>query len=200
MINALHTTRGRVRCSTSCVLIMISTACAGPLTREEQITVERYLVCFECPAPLKAVQLLADLKPEATVDSLNSALRLGPHTQHLADELRSLRIGHARDSAWRAKNAHVALPPRNAVVSQDSMRFTNGYRARGALGMGWIGTTRALGYLDAAIANGQLPPSVLAAARFARDSTPQPTGPQRTGPQPTGPQPTGPQPTGPRPP
>lgn len=173
MILPCLTTLGPVRSGAMALLLMITAACAGPLTHDEQITVERYLVCFECPAPLRAVRLLAELKPEATVDSLNAALRLGPGAERAANADSLLRVGYARDSAWRAANAQPVLPPRDERVSQAYLSYADGYRARGALGMGWIRTALALRYLDNAIASGQLPPSVLKAARFARDSLPQ---------------------------
>lgn len=174
-----HTTRGPARTGAMAVLITLTAACAAPLTYEEQLTVERYLVCFECPAPLKAVLLLADRKPRASIDSLDVALRRGPTMQRAAETDSLLHAGYTRDSTWRSRNARPALSPRDSVVSRDSSSYVNGYRARGALGLGWIGTTRARRDLDEAIATGQLPPSVLAAARFARDSLPSANGPPR---------------------
>ena len=164
---------GMVRSVASAVLILVAAACGGPLTPAEQLTVERYLVCIECPAPLRAVRALGDAKPRATVDSLNVALLLGPGPQQSSESDSLLHLGYTRDSTWRASKAKPALPQRDSVVSTASRGYANGYRARGALGMGWIGSARARRHLDAAITNGQLPPSVLAAARFARDSIPR---------------------------
>lgn len=153
------------------------TACSPPLSRDQEITVARYLVCYECDAPLLAVRALGDSMPEATVDSLNAALRQGPNAALAAAADTLLRAGYSRDSVWRAANARPPLGPREAHVALAYARYADGYRARGALGMGWIRTPRALRYLDDAISSGQLPPSVLDAARFARDSLPSPNGP-----------------------
>ncbi|MCE9602752.1 MAG: hypothetical protein K8S21_11165 [Gemmatimonadetes bacterium] len=177
MILPRHTSRGPARTGAMAILFTLTAACAAPLTHEEQLTVERYLVCFECPAPLQDVRRLAGMKPRATVDSLDVALRRGPTVQRTAEADSLLNAGYTRDSTWRSRNARPALPPRDSVVAPDSRSYVDGYRARGALGMGWIRTARALRYLDQAIATGQLPPSVLAAARFARDSIPSANGP-----------------------
>lgn len=147
----------------------------GPkaLTPAEQRMVDRYLICVECVEPLDSVRALATRRPVATVDSLNSALvhGLAPAAIALADSL--LRLGYARDSTWRVAHGRALLSSSVVYVAQARARYAEGYRARGAVGMGWIHDARAVRYLDAAMSL-RLPASVSQAVIFARDSLPPP--------------------------
>ena len=143
------------------------------LTPRQQHTVLSYLVCVECMTPLDSVRALAVLRPEATVDSLNSALLngLGQRDSTIADSL--LQLGYGRDSTWRASRGLSVQLSRVAWVSEEKGRYVDGYRARGAMGMGWIHTPRAVQHLDSAMTI-SLPATVKQAVVFARDSLPHP--------------------------
>jgi len=145
----------------------------GGLTPAEQVTVDRYLACIDCVVDLDSVRALGGRKSDATVDSLNKGLLYGPSTplRTAADSV--LKIGYTRDSLWRFQKGLPPLPQRVIYIDAALQRYINGYRARGATGMGYIGTTRARVHLDSAL-NLPLPPSVMAAVKYARDSLPPP--------------------------
>lgn len=157
--------------------ILVLAGCGGEgimqLVPSEQLVVARYLECTDCIAPLDSVRALASRKPDATVDALNAGLVRGPDSSAMAQAESLLAVGYVRDSSWRVIRQLPLLPPRDTVVAQESERFVNGYRARGAIGMGYIHTPRAVAYLDSALTL-PLPPSVLFAVRYARDSLPPP--------------------------
>ena len=144
------------------------------LTPAETITVRRYLDCIDCVIPLDSVRALAVRKPDATVDSLNSGLRRGPDSQTVAAADSVLTIGYRRDSLYRWQNSLLPLKPETIYVAEARERFVNGYRSRGAYGLGWIHTPRAVAYLDSAALLPNLPPSVKQAVLYARDSLPPP--------------------------
>jgi hypothetical protein len=141
------------------------------LTPAEEILVEQYLTCIDCIAPLDTVRALAGRKVDATVDSLNSGLLYGPGARAVEKADSVLVLGYVRDSLWRWQKGLPPLPDRLTYVSEARERYVNGYRARGAIGMGWIHSPRAVALLDSA-ANLQLPPSVKRAVLYARDSLP----------------------------
>ena len=158
--------------------LMVLVACAqnesASLTTAETITVRRYLDCIDCVIPLDSVRALAARKPDATVDSLNSGLLHGPAPQVVASADSVLRIGYKRDSLYRWQNNLLPLQPETLYVREARDRFVNGYRARGAYGLGWIHTPRAVAHLDSAAQLTNLPPSVIQAVIYARDSLPPP--------------------------
>jgi len=139
------------------------------LSPGEITTIRRYLDCVDCVVLLDSLRALADRKPDPTVDSLNSGLRLGPGLRAIAAAESALAIGFVRDSTWRSQNNLGPLPI--DYIGQARDRYVNGYRSRGAYGLGWIHTPRAVAYLDSA-AQMSLPPSVMRAVIYARDSLP----------------------------
>ena len=157
---------------------LVVVACAqnvlAGLTPTETIAVRRYLNCIDCIIPLDSVRALAVRKPDATVDSLNSALLRGPDPQTVVAADSVLRIGYRRDSLYRWQNNLLPLKPETVYVTEARERFVNGYRARGAYGLGWIHTPRAVAHLDSAALLTNLPPSVKQAVIYARDSLPPP--------------------------
>ena len=157
---------------------LVVIACArdvlAGLTPAETITVRRYLDCIDCVIPLDSLRALAVRKSDATVDSLNSGLLHGPDSQAVAAADSVLKIGYKRDSLYRWQNNLLPLKPETVYVAEARDRFVNGYRARGAYGLGWIHTPRAVAYLDSAAQLTNLPPSVKQAVLYARDSLPPP--------------------------
>lgn len=159
--------------------LAFTVACQEPpnllsgLTAPEQILVLRYLDCIDCIIPLDSVRALASRNPEATVDSLNTGLLKGPDTLLVKAADSVLAIGYVRDSTWRVNHGLLMLLDRVTYVSQARERWVNGYRSRGAYGMGWIHTPRAVAHLDSA-ATLTMPPSVKQAVLYARDSLPPP--------------------------
>ncbi len=143
------------------------------LSAEEQELIAQYLDCIDCVVLLDSVRALGIRKPNATVDSLNRGLLLGPGTAAVAAAESVLTLGYRRDSTWRIQNGLDPLPPWNQYVSTARDRWVNGYRSRGAFGMGWIHTPRAVAHLDSA-ATLTLPPSVKWAVIYSRDSLPPP--------------------------
>lgn len=159
------------------ILLMSVIGCQGVntgLSPTDVTIIRRYLDCIDCITPLDSVRALASRDPDPTVDSLNSGLLLGPGTQAVAAADSVLTIGFLRDSTWRAQNNLGPLLDRLTYVSQARNRYVNGYRSRGAYGMGWIHTPRAVAYLDSAALLPNLPPSVKQAVLYARDSLPPP--------------------------
>jgi hypothetical protein len=155
-------------------LLLVAAACQQvqlDLTPGEATTVRRYLDCIDCIIPLDSLLTLAVRKPDPVVDSLNSGLLLGPGVQAIAAADSVLLIGFVRDSIWRAQNNLGPLPDTSRYLARE--RYVNGFRSRGAYGMGWIHTPRAVAYLDSA-AQLTLPPSVRQAVIYARDSLPPP--------------------------
>lgn len=143
------------------------------LSPSEQEIVEQYLDCIDCVVLLDSVRALGVRKPDATVDSLNRGLLFGPDSTVVAAAESVLTIGYRRDSTWRTQNGLSLLPPWNQYVSAARERWINGYRSRGAFGMGWIHTPRAVAHLDSA-ATITLPPTVKWAVIYSRDSLPPP--------------------------
>ena len=160
------------------VALLVVLACRGDvigggLTPAEQVMVDRYLACIDCTVDLDSVRALAGRKSDATVDSLNKGLLYGPGTASVAAADSVLVLGYVRDSLWRYQKGLQPLPQRLVYVDAAKERYINGYRARGAIGMGYIGTTHARALLDSALTL-SLPPSVRAAVKYARDSLPPP--------------------------
>jgi hypothetical protein len=160
----------------SLVLLAAAVGCqdvqAG-LNPTDVIIVRRYLECIDCITPLDSLRALASRVSDPTVDSLNSGLLHGPGLQAVAAADSVLNIGYRRDSTWRAQYNLHPLPDRLTYVAAALERYVNGYRSRGAYGLGWIHTPRAVAYLDSA-ATMELPPSVRQAVLYARDSLPPP--------------------------
>lgn len=142
------------------------------LSPADATIVKRYLDCIDCITPLDSLRALAGRDSDPTVDSLNSGLLLGPGVQAVAAAESVLTIGYLRDSTWRAQNNLGPLPERLTYVGQARERYVNGYRSRGAYGMGWIHSPRAVAYLDSAAQMPNLPASVRQAVLYARDSLP----------------------------
>lgn len=143
------------------------------LSPSERLTVLRYLNCVDCVIDLDSVRALAARKPSPTVDSLNVGLLNGPPPQTVAAAESVLTLGYIRDSTWRSQHSLPLLIPRHIYVDSARTRMVNGYRSRGAYGMGWIHTPQAVTYLNAA-ASLPLPPSVKRAVLYSRDSLPPP--------------------------
>ncbi|HWP69635.1 MAG TPA: hypothetical protein VNM36_00980 [Gemmatimonadaceae bacterium] len=143
----------------------------GGLSPADQITVLRYLDCLDCIVALDSVRALALRQPDATVDSLNSALILGPPPGVVTAAESVLAIGYVRDSAWRLTRGLKPLEQRAIYISDARQGFVDAYQARGAMGMGWIRSQRARAYLDSALTRPLRAP-VLRAVRYARDSLP----------------------------
>jgi hypothetical protein len=82
----------------------------------------------------------------------------------------ALGTAFTRDSVYRLRHQ---LPPqdRQDYVQGGLQRYENGYRARGAVALGWIHTPPALRALDSALTL-PLPVSVLDAVHYAIDSLP----------------------------
>ena len=158
------------------VLFLCLAACrrdvqpGGGLAPAEQSIVARYLNCIDCDLELDSLLALNTRKPDATVDSLNSALLLGPDTLKVAAAESVLVIGYVRDSAWRLAQGLKPLPERLKYVGEARDRYVNGYRSQGAFGMGYIGSPRARALLDSAL--NQVPTWLRAAVVYSRDSLP----------------------------
>lgn len=166
---------GRHTLATASLAFALALGACGPkpLTPRERRTLEAYLTCIECDAPLEMVLSLARRKREATVDSLNAALRNGPVAHDRAGADSALARGFIRDSAWRSQTGRDPGPSRDLYVTEGWARYANGYRVHGALGLGFIHDARAIQYLNDALAL-PLPPSVRSAVLYARDSLPPP--------------------------
>jgi hypothetical protein len=163
-------------------MVAFMTACAVPqdvqapdaaLSPAEQRKVLQYLNCVDCIAQLDSVRALGQRKAKATVDSLNAALLNGPDSGTVAAGDSILRLGYQRDSVWRSTQGLPLLPPQAGYVEAAHDRFVNGYRSRGAYGLGWIHTPAAVAYLNAAAVI-PLPASVKRAVLYARYSLPPP--------------------------
>jgi hypothetical protein len=141
------------------------------LAPADQAIVARYLTCIDCDLELDSLLALNTRKPDATVDSLNSALLLGPATHDVAAAESVLVIGYVRDSTWRLAHGLKPLPERLIHVGAARDRYVNGYRSQGAFGMGYIGSPRARALLDSAL--NQVPTWLRAAVVYSRDSLPQ---------------------------
>ena len=153
-------------------------ACQGApvdqgLTPAEATVVRSFLDCIDCVLLLDSVRALASRKPDPTVDSLNSGLLLGPGATAMRQADSVLKIGYRRDSLWRLANHKPPLDSLPIYLTDALGRYSDGYRSRGAIGMGWIHTPRAVAHLDSA-ATLPLPASVKQAVIFARDSLPPP--------------------------
>ena len=153
---------------------MAGAACPGDgpsnLTARERALVDWWLICFECETALDSVRALGARAP-ATVDSLNTALRHGPPPAQVAAADSVLGIAYARDSTWRVHKLLPIIEPRSTYVNRERERYKDGYRSRGAIGMGWIHSARAVQFLTAALSD-SLPLSVRQAVIYARDSLP----------------------------
>jgi hypothetical protein len=136
----------------------------------EQSIVARYLTCIDCDLELDSLLALNTRKPDATVDSLNSALLLGPDMRLVAAAESVLVIGYVRDSTWRLARGLKPLPDRLTYVGAARDRYVNGYRSQGAFGMGYIASPRAHALLDSAL--NQVPTWLRATVIYARDSMP----------------------------
>ena len=137
----------------------------------DQDTVLRFLNCIDCLIPLDSLRALASRNPDATADSLNSALLNGPGLRDVTAAVSAFNAGYGRDSSWRVERGLLPLEGRVLYVARDSAGYIEGYQVNGAMGLGWIRTPRAIAYLDTALTK-PLPPPVLRAVRYARDSLP----------------------------
>ena len=140
------------------------------LAPAEQAIVARYLTCIDCDLELDSLLALNTRKPDASVDSLNSALLLGPSARDVAAAESVLVIGYVRDSTWRLAHGLKPLAERVKYVGEARDRYVNGYRSQGAFGMGYIGSPRARALLDSAAT--QVPTWLRAAVVYSRDSLP----------------------------
>jgi hypothetical protein len=157
-------------------LVALLGACAGnqldsPLSPDEVLAVRRYLDCVDCVILLDSVRALASRKPKATVDSLNSGLLNGPGVQAVRGADSAIYVGYKRDQLWRANHGLIPLPDSMTYVTAALNRYIEGYKSRGAIGMGWIHTPRAVAHLDSALTL-PLPPTVMRSVKYARDSLP----------------------------
>jgi len=141
------------------------------LSPSDHDTVLRFLNCIDCLIPLDSLRALASRKPDATADSLNGALLNGPGLRAITAAVSAFNAGYGRDSAWRLEHGLDRLLRRELYVAQDSAGYIEGYQVNGAMGLGWIRTPRARAYLDSALTK-PLPPPVLRAVEYARDSLP----------------------------
>ena len=154
-------------------VIVSSVACRDTgLTPAEQLIVGQYLTCIDCVVALDSVRALAGRKSDATVDTLGRALLVGPGAVDSAGAYDVIQTGFARDSAWRAQQGLPPLPDRLSYVGAASALYVDGYRAQGAVALGWIHTPRAVQLLDSALT---LPLSreLRRAVLYARDSLPR---------------------------
>ena len=142
------------------------------LTAGESDVIKAWLACYDCEIELDSVRGLAVRRPGATVKALREALLLGPPRPDSTQADNALATTFARDSLDRFRRQ---LRPREysrtQYVARAMWRYCNGYRARGAVGLGWIHTRQAVAALDGAL-TANLDPSVLEVVRFARDSLP----------------------------
>ena len=137
----------------------------------EAAVVRAYLDCIDCVILLDSVRALASRNSDPTVDSLNSGLLLGPGPEAMQRADSVLKIGYRRDSVWRTANNLPLLDSLPIYLTAALGRYEDGYRSRGAIGMGWIHTPRAVAHLDSALKL-TLPESVRQAVIYARDSLP----------------------------
>lgn len=167
---------GRAGRLTASLVAAIASSCASPsgLTPVENGLVIQWLVCIDCAAQLDSLRALAAEKPVATVDSLNIALVNGPTGITIASVDSVFVISYVRDSTYRVKHLQPPMAlTRTAYVTSNRERYENGYRSRGATGLGWIHDARAVADLNAALTL-PLAPGVHAAVLYARDSLPPP--------------------------
>jgi hypothetical protein len=152
---------------------MAALAVQGPALSPHEIRLVRYwLVCIDCGGTLDSLGAIGARKPVGAVDSLNHALTAGPGVLRLVRVDSVLALAYVRDSSYRVRNQQPPLAlTRVDYVAAGHGRFTNGYRARGAIGLGKIHDVRAIAALDAALMM-QLPASVERAVFYARDSMP----------------------------
>lgn len=146
-------------------------AASAPLLPNERTLIDWWLVCIECTAALDSIKALGIRNPDAAIDALDVALREGPPTASITSAERALAESFVRDSSFRARTGLGLIPGRIAYVEEGRDRYRNGYRSRGAIGLGWIGTPAAKTRLDSAAVL-PLPPPVKAAVIYARDSLP----------------------------
>lgn len=136
---------------------------ADPLTPGEARQVRAWLYCIECATERDSLLAVAARKP-ATVDSLTSALQLGPPIAP-RDLEREFDAAFTRDSLYRTQRGLQPSPwTRPRYVAENVRRYVEGYRSRAAAGLGIIGTPEARAVLASAIATRQLPQSVHDAA------------------------------------
>lgn len=157
------------------IVAALAVSCAAftpSLTPTEQSLVSWWLECFECDRALDSLRILGQRSPAATVDSLNAALLNGPSRARLIAVEDALNFSYTRDSSHAQRVAQRVLTiTRAKYVSQNLGRFSDGYRARAAVGMGWIHTASAVQYLNAA-RRIPFPTSVHHAIVYATDSLP----------------------------
>ena len=144
----------------------------GGLTPGEQVTIAQYLNCIDCTIALDSVRALAGRKSEAAVDTLGRALLVGPGATDSAATYDVLQAGYTRDSLWRLAQGMPNLPDRLSYVDAASALYVNGYRAQGAIALGWIHTPRAVQLLDSALTL-PLAPDLRRMVLYARDSLPR---------------------------
>lgn len=151
--------------------VSCTTSVVPPLTPAESDRIEWWLTCIECEAALDSIRAIGARNPTSTVDTLNRALVSGPLPAPVASVTALLNTAFTRESTWRANQGLVPPVDRVGWVGGELGRYVDGYRSRGAIGMGWIRTPEALANLDAALA-GSLPAPLRAAVVYARDSLP----------------------------
>jgi len=154
----------------ACVALVLQ---SGALSPPEAAQVRFWLVCFECRGGVDSIRAIGARKPVAAVDSLNRALVFGPGPLRLQRVDSVLSVAWQRDSLYRAHQGLGPGIPRPAYVAARVRKYIDGYRARGATGLGWIHTARAVRALDSALTT-PLPASVRDAVIYARDSLPFP--------------------------
>ena len=152
--------------------VLASMSCRGGLTPTEQVTIAEYLTCIDCIIALDSVRALAGRKSEAVVDTLGRALLVGPGPVDSSATYDVLQAGYSRDSVWRLVHGQPQLPDRLSYVNAAAALYVDGYRARGALALGWIHTPRAVVLLDSALAL-PLAPDLRRMVLYARDSLPR---------------------------
>ena len=144
---------------------------AATLNPHDRAIVGEWLICIECIDPLDSLRVVASRQPASTIDALSSALADGLPRARIAKLRGAIDASYARDSGYRARVGEPALPARATYVEQRVAKYDNGYRSRGASGLGYVNLPAAKARL-AAVDTLPLPPSVRAAVRYARDSLP----------------------------
>lgn len=146
-------------------------AAGEALTPAERFIIDDWLICIECTNAVDSLRAVGARKPKLVIDALNSALVQGPPPPSIFAAESALALSFLRDSGFRARTGQGTIPLRAVYVSEGRDRYSSGYRSRGALGLGYIGTPGAKLSLDSAATLG-LPQSVKNAIQFARDSLP----------------------------
>ena len=164
-----------MRVSQALLVGALTAACArnavDELAPRDRALIDRWLVCIECDAALDSLRALGSRAPALTIDALDIALRKGPAAPSITSAESVLKVSYVRDSMFVARTGQSPIPGRDAYAHERRDRYRIGYQVRGAIGLGWIGTSSAKARLDSAAAL-PLAAAVLTSVAYARDSLP----------------------------